>query len=107
MSAQSFLDDLQGELKSRFESDRALLAFDDYLDEVTAYPERHLRDANRYLYDTIRSYGSSTIERPYGHFTRYHIFDAPFDHGIDAVSGQEEAQAQSPTWLRCQQWQVS
>ena len=94
MSAQSFLDDLQSELKSRFESDRALLAFDDYLDEVKTYPERHLRDANRYLYDAVCSFGSSTVERPYGNFTRYHIFDAPFDHGIDAVSGQEEAQSQ-------------
>lgn len=94
MSAQSFLDDLQGELKSRFESDRALLAFDDYLDEVSAHPERHLRDSNRYLYDAVRSFGSSSVERPYGRFTRYHIFDAPFDHGVDAVSGQEEAQTQ-------------
>ena len=44
MSAQSFLDDLQGELKSRFESDRALFRRHYQADELLIV---HRRSADR------------------------------------------------------------
>ena len=91
--SSSFLSDLQGELTSRFQQERSLMSFADYLDEVSKNPELHTRDSARYLYDAIQSFGLSDLERPYGNVRRYHIFDAPFDDGLDAVSGQEEAQA--------------
>ena len=88
----SFLDGLQAELKNKFSQDRSLMSFGDFLDEVSAQPLIHTRDSARYLHDAIMSYGYEELERPYGVFKRYHIFDAPFDNGLDAVSGQEEAQ---------------
>ena len=90
--SQSFLSRLQEKVKAKFDEERSLLSFDDYLEEVAAQPKLHTRDSAHYLYDAIRSYGYSELDRPYGTLKRYHIFDAPFDEGIDAVAGQEEAQ---------------
>lgn len=90
----SFLSELNDKYSEEFGRNRALLSFEEYLEEVASHPQRHLRDASRYLLDTIHSFGSSELQRPYGSLKRYHIFDAPFDGGIDAVSGQEEAQNQ-------------
>ena len=92
-SAQ-FIESLSTHFSEQFSQNRALLSFADYLEEVKANPERHTRDTARYLQDAILSYGFSEHSRSYGEVKRYHIFDAPFDQGIDAVSGQEEAQKQ-------------
>ena len=90
--SQSFLSNLQEKVKAKFDQERSLLSFDDYLEEVATQPQLHTRDSAHYLYDAINSFGYSEQEKPYGTLKRYHIFDAPFDQGIDAVAGQEEAQ---------------
>ena len=89
----SFLSDLQGELTTRFNQERSLMSFSDYLDLVSADPELHTRDSARYLNDAIHSFGYTELDRPYSRLRRYHIFDVPFDQGVDAVAGQEEAQS--------------
>jgi serine protein kinase len=90
--SKSFINNLQEDLKEQFGRDRSLMSFGEYLDEVAAHPCRQSRDTARYLYDAITSFGYHDIQRPYGVQRRYHIFDAPFDDGIDSVSGQEEVQ---------------
>ena len=90
--SKSFLSTLQEKVKAKFDQERSLLSFDDYLEEVATQPQLHTRDSAHYLYDAIKSYGYSEKEKPYGSLKRYHIFDAPFDNGLDAVAGQEEAQ---------------
>jgi serine protein kinase len=90
--SKSFINNLQEDLKEQFSKDRSLMSFGEYLDEVATHPHRQIRDTARYLYDAITSFGYHDIQRPYGPQRRYHIFDAPFDDGIDSVSGQEEVQ---------------
>ncbi len=88
----AFLDQTVDSTRSRFEARATLLGFADYLDRVAAEPAVHLRDAARYVRDAIGWFGSEPVERPYGRFTRYRIFDAAFDDGRDPVIGQEVVQ---------------
>lgn len=88
----AFLADAAARYRARFEERGTLLSYPEYLDAVAAHPRAHARDAATYVRDCIAWYGTETIDRPYGEFTRYRIFDAPYDDGRDAVEGHERVQ---------------
>jgi serine protein kinase len=85
-------------VKERFESERRVLSFDEYLALVAEEPARHSRDASRYLLDAIEHYGEYPVERPWAKHTRYALFDLPFASSEgrrnDRLVGQEELQHQ-------------
>ncbi len=79
----------------RFKEERALLSFEEYLQEVSRAPSLHARDAVTYLRDAFDYFGERVVERPYGRRRRFSLFDADprfTSDPEDRVAGQEEAQ---------------
>ena len=69
------LDTLRQEMKARFESQKRVLSFREYLDLVQASPRRYTRDAARYLKDCMDFFGSYEVTKPTGSFKRWKLFD--------------------------------
>ena len=90
--SEKFLERTYERTQARFVEEKTLLSFQEYLDVVAEDPAAQARDAARYLRDVFVHYGTTTVERPYGRFTRYNLFDAPFDDGEDMLVGHERAQ---------------
>jgi predicted Ser/Thr protein kinase len=78
--------------KERFESNKRILSFTEYLDHALENPALHCRDAATFVRDAFDHYGSFPVERPWGQETRFALFDLPFDDGKDLLIGQEAAQ---------------
>ncbi|HWA76451.1 MAG TPA: serine protein kinase PrkA [Polyangiaceae bacterium] len=92
------LREIAERVQRNFEEQRRLLSFQEYLELFAADPVRYTRDASRYLRDAFDFYGKSTVERPWGSFTRYRLFDLPFLEQADArreqLIGQEFVQSE-------------
>jgi serine protein kinase len=91
------LDSIGARVRERFEAEKRVLSFSEYLDEFAAHPVRHTRDAARYLRDCFDHYGSYQLERPWGKLTRFRLFDLEFerDEGLspsDYLVGHETIQ---------------
>ncbi len=67
------------EVERRFTSGHLLLSFSEYLDLFAKDPVRQSRDASRYLRDVFDHYGTSQVEYPFGTFTRFNLFDLPWE----------------------------
>src|SRR5579872_6022643 len=85
-------------VEQRFRAGRRVLSFVEFLALLDADPVRHSRDASRYLRDAFDHYGTSTVRHPWGEFTRYKLFDLPWEQlegqGLPrgALIGQEHVQ---------------
>ncbi len=62
-------------VRQRFEAQKRVLSFDEYLGLLKAHPERHTRDASRYLRDCLTYFGTYEVERPWGTVRRFRMFD--------------------------------
>lgn len=74
-------DDLRhiGEaVKVRFEAEKRVLSFEEYLDLVRTDPYRHTRDAARYVHGCLEHFGSYEIHGPLGSTRRFRVFDLNF-----------------------------
>ncbi|MGB5810744.1 MAG: serine protein kinase PrkA [Polyangiales bacterium] len=69
------LEAIREEVKARFEAQKRVLSFREYLELVQQHPRRHTRDAARYLKDTMDFFGSYDVERPTGTIKRWKVFD--------------------------------
>jgi predicted Ser/Thr protein kinase len=78
--------------KERFEANKRILTFREYLALVSQVPSRYVRDAARFVRDAFKHYGTYPVDRPWGQTQRYALFDLPFDDGKDKLIGQEDAQ---------------
>ncbi len=65
----------------RFDAQKRVLSFDEYLGLLVAHPGRHTRDAARYLRDCFDHFGTYELERPWGKITRFRLFDLAFEEG--------------------------
>jgi serine protein kinase len=90
-------------VEKRFKTSRRVLSFAEYLELFAGDPGRHSRDASRYLRDVFDHYGTTTVRYPFGEFTRYNLFDLPWERaeghrGIGPARyplvGQEAVQAE-------------
>jgi predicted Ser/Thr protein kinase len=83
-------------VREQFEADKRVLSFSEYLDEFSAHPFRHSRDAARYLRDCFDYYGSYEVDRPWGKLTRFRLFDLEFERAeglsSDYLVGHESIQ---------------
>ncbi|MDH5493188.1 MAG: serine protein kinase PrkA, partial [Myxococcales bacterium] len=96
------LDRIGEEVRERFDAQKRVLSFWEYLELLGEHPFRHTRDASRYVRDCFDHYGRSAIERPWGPIDRFRLFDLPFLDEADApepsgpqserLVGQEEIQ---------------
>src|SRR5580700_9190761 len=66
-------------VEKRFLRGRRVLSFSEYLELFATDPVRHSRDASRYLRDAFEHYGTTEIEYPWGKFTRWKLFDLPWE----------------------------
>ena len=72
------LETIRTEVKARFEAQKRVLSYREYLDLVQANPRRYTRDAARYLKDGMDFFGSYQVDRPTGTVRRWKIFDLEF-----------------------------
>ncbi|AKV01258.1 putative serine protein kinase, PrkA [Labilithrix luteola] len=81
-------------VEKRFQRGRRVLAFAEYLDLFASDPMRYARDASRYVRDCFDHYGTVSVEQPAGKFTRWKLFDLPWDPQLapHALIGQEHVQ---------------
>ena len=81
-------------VEKRFQRGRRVLSFSEYLDLFASDPVRYARDASRYLRDAFDHYGTVPVEQPWGRFTRWKLFDLPWDPALahHALIGQEQVQ---------------
>src|SRR3954466_11703362 len=81
-------------VEKRFLKGRRVLAFSEYLDLFASDPVRFARDASRYVRDCFDHYGTTVVEQPWGKFTRWNLFDLPWDplQAPHALIGQEQVQ---------------
>ena len=90
-------------VRDRFESEKRVLSFEEYLDLFAQHPWRHSRDAARYLRDCLDWFGTYEVEQPGGPTTRWRLFDLEFERaetsdvadlgtGHDFLVGQERLQ---------------
>jgi serine protein kinase len=82
------LGQIGDKVRERFEAQKRVLSFQEYLGEFLDHPWRHSRDAARYLRDCFDHFGSYDVERPWGTVRRFRLFDLPFERAADAVLGE-------------------
>jgi serine protein kinase len=88
IQSASELDSLQATVRERFQAEKRVLSFDEYIDEFLAHPFRHTRDAARYLHDCFDSFGSYELLSPLGKRRRYRLFDQEFLDGVRDGQGR-------------------
>ena len=76
-----------GSVHRRYEEGRWVLSFDEYLELFAKDPLRYGRDASRYLRDVFDHYGSTRVTHPWGEYTRYRLFDLPWEEGPVTANG--------------------
>ena len=82
------LSELSERVQRRFEGERRLLSFAEYLELFTAEPVRFSRDAGRYVRDMFDYFGRDQVRRPWGTSWRYRLFDLEF---LDDAEGKRRA----------------
>lgn len=90
-------------VRDRFESQKRVLSYDEYLALVAAQPWRYTRDAARYLRDCLDHYGTYDVPSAGRAVKRWRLFDLEFArdeagdrdgrNGHDFLVGQERLQA--------------
>ena len=98
--ADALLADLSRQLKERFEADRQVLSFAEYLELFREHPRQQGRNVAQYLADVFDHYGTETVVRPYGRLRRFKLFDLEFDGGRDRLIGHEAVQGRIYSALR-------
>ena len=63
-------------MRERFDAERRVLSFNEYLELFAEHPYRHSRDASRFMRDCFDHFGAYDVKRPYGTLRRYRVFDA-------------------------------
>ena len=93
---QKRLTQIGAVVRDRFESEKRVLSFEEYLALFSENPWRYSRDAARYLRDCFDYYGSYELPRPFGATRRFRLFDQEFrdqaDGGHIPLIGHEELQ---------------
>ena len=90
-------------VRDRFESEKRVLSYDEYLALFTKSPWRYSRDAARYLRDCLDFFGTYELDKPTGPVKRWRLFDLEFERleasdaadlgsGHDFLVGQERLQ---------------
>lgn len=97
------LEAIREDVKARFEAQKRVLSFREYLELVRDNPRRYTRDAARYLKDCMDHFGSYEVKRPAGTFKRWRLFDLELGRANsghqaelrlrDRLAGQEATQA--------------
>src|ERR1700754_3602159 len=78
LTSSNELDALQNSVRERFQAEKRVLSYEEYLDEFFAHPFRFTRDAARYVRDCFDYFGSYELQSPLGKRRRFRLFDQDF-----------------------------
>jgi serine protein kinase len=81
LTSSNELDALQNSVRERFQAEKRVLSYEEYLDEFFEHPFRHTRDASRYVRDCFDYFGSYELLSPLGKRRRFRLFDQEFLDG--------------------------
>ncbi|MGD0677776.1 MAG: serine protein kinase PrkA [Polyangiaceae bacterium] len=89
-------------VEERFRAGRRVLSFAAFLELFDGEPVRYSRDASRYVRDVFDHFGKVTVRHPWGEFTRFKLFDLPWESSEGsgalprgALVGQEQVQEEA------------
>ncbi|MDP9000109.1 MAG: serine protein kinase PrkA [Myxococcota bacterium] len=82
-------------VEQRFRAGRRVLSFAEFLMLFDEQPVRYSRDASRYLRDVFDHYGKAIVRHPWGEFTRYRLFDLPWE-SVSSQNGSSDGDAAAP-----------
>src|ERR1700754_4545638 len=88
LTSSNELDALQNSVRERFQAEKRVLSYEEYLDEFFAHPFRHTRDAARYVRDCFDFFGSYELLSPLGKRRRFRLFDQEFVDGSREGNGR-------------------
>jgi serine protein kinase len=95
-AAASQVISIAEQVEARFRGGRRVLSFAEFLALFDADPLRYSRDASRYLRDVFDHYGKTTIVHPWGEFTRFNLFDLPWEPLPPSSEPKERSGAMAP-----------
>jgi predicted Ser/Thr protein kinase len=75
-------------VEQRFRAGRRVLSFAEFLELFDKEPVRYSRDSSRYLRDVFDHYGKTTVQHPWGEFTRFQLFDMPWESAHPPPNGE-------------------
>jgi serine protein kinase len=81
-------------VEQRFRAGRRVLSFAEFLVLFDEQPIRYSRDSSRYLRDVFDHYGKTIVRHPWGEFTRYNLFDLPWETASSFINAAQSPQAQ-------------
>lgn len=82
------LHEIGAVVRDRFESQKRVLSFDQYLELFAENPWRYSRDAARYLRDCLDYFGTYELEKPGAAQRRWRLFDLEFERRDDSESDE-------------------
>ena len=92
-STTDVLSWIETTVRKDFESNRRVLAFDEYLGLISERPEQQLRGSAQFALSMLDHFGKSRVEGD-GDLYRFHLFDLPVDGIAPKVVGHERVQTQ-------------
>ncbi|HEY5145500.1 MAG TPA: hypothetical protein VII82_01970, partial [Polyangiaceae bacterium] len=95
-AATSQVISIAEEVEARFRGGRRVLSFAEFLTLFDADPVRHSRDASRYLRDVFDHYGKTSVVHPWGEFTRFKLFDLPWEPAPPSTEPRERSGSVGP-----------
>jgi predicted Ser/Thr protein kinase len=95
-AAASQVASIAEQVEARFRGGRRVLSFAEFLALFDADPLRFSRDASRYLRDVFDHFGKTTIVHPWGEFTRFNIFDLPWEPSPPSSEPRERSGSVPP-----------
>src|SRR5580704_508749 len=78
-AAASQVVSIAEQVEARFRGGRRVLSFSEFLELFDTDPVRQSRDASRFLRDMFDHYGKRQVLYPWGEFTRFNLFDLPWE----------------------------
>lgn len=87
-NALAQLQNIAATVEQRYRAGRRVLSFQEYLTLFASNPERHGRDAPRYVRDMFDHFGTQKVERPWGEQVRFRLFDQPWEPTGASSAGQ-------------------
>ncbi|MFT7617010.1 MAG: serine protein kinase [Planctomycetota bacterium] len=91
-SIDEIIDDLSQSSEERFEQDRVILSYSQFLEQVQENPYSLTRNSAQYIADMMDYFGSEEVLTCGVPCRRFKVFDGPEDGGDYATIGQEVTQ---------------
>jgi serine protein kinase len=95
-AATSQVISIAEEVEARFRGGHRVLSFAEFLTLFDADPVRRSRDASRYLRDVFDHYGKTSVVHPWGEFTRFNLFDLPWDPAPPSTEPRQRSGSVDP-----------